>query len=145
MKSKWILLVEDNEDDVLLTLHAFQENDIVNQIRVARDGAEALTILETQKTQEDLPILILLDLKLPKVGGLEVLKKIRGDELMRLLPVVILTSSKEEQDLLQGYSLGANAYIQKPVDFDQFRAAVKYLGIFWLLWNEPPPGIRRKS
>lgn len=141
MKNKIILLVEDNADDVQLTKHALQKNNIMNPLVVANDGAEALDTL--RKTTE-LPALILLDLKLPKVDGLEVLKAIRSDPRLHLVPVVMLTSSKEEQDILKSYSNGANSYVRKPVDFEQFNEAVKQLGLYWLLLNEAPP-MRKES
>lgn len=129
-----ILLVEDNPDDETLTRRALAKNNIQNEVRVARDGAEALELL-----QSITPEIVLLDLKLPKVDGLEVLRRIRADERTRLLPVVILTSSKEERDLVSGYGLGANSYIRKPVDFAQFVEAVRQLGLYWLVLNQPPP------
>ena len=129
-----ILLVEDNPDDETLTRRALAKNNIQNEVRVARDGAEALELLRTVT-----PELVLLDLKLPKVDGLEVLRRIRADERTRLLPVVILTSSKEERDLVAGYGLGANSYIRKPVDFAQFVEAVRQLGLYWLVLNQSPP------
>jgi len=129
-----ILLVEDNPDDETLTRRALAKNNIQNEVRVARDGAEALELLQTVT-----PELVLLDLKLPKVDGLEVLRRIRADERTRLLPVVILTSSKEERDLVAGYGLGANSYIRKPVDFAQFVEAVRQLGLYWLVLNQSPP------
>lgn len=132
-----ILLVEDNPDDETLTRRALAKNNIQNEVRVARDGAEALQLLETIT-----PELVLLDLKLPKVDGLEVLRRIRADERTRLLPVVILTSSKEERDLISGYGLGANSYIRKPVDFAQFVEAVRQLGLYWLVLNQSPPSPR---
>jgi two-component system response regulator len=144
MEEKIILLVEDNPDDVELTLRAFRKSNILNKIIVAGDGVEALNYLFStgghagQETKE-LPIVVLLDLKLPKIDGIEVLKRIRRDERTKLLPVVILTSSLEEQDLLNGYFFGANSYVRKPVDFERFSEAVKQLGLYWLLWNEPPP------
>ena len=134
---KKILLVEDNPDDVALTLRAFKKNNIMNEIIIAKDGAEALAFL-LDKNRE-LPALVLLDLKLPKVGGLEVLEKIRATPETKLIPVVILTSSKEEADLTNGYKLGCNSYIRKPVDFVQFADAVKTLGLYWLVLNEGPP------
>lgn len=144
MANKSILLVEDNLDDVDLTLHALKKNNIKNDIVVAYDGAEALDYLfgTGKYSGRDLslmPTIILLDLKLPKVDGLEVLRKIRANELTKLLPVVILTSSKEEQDIIKGYSLGVNSYVRKPVDFNQFAVAVSHLGLYWLLLNESPP------
>jgi CheY-like chemotaxis protein len=140
-----ILLVEDNPDDEALTLRALQKNNISNQVVVARDGVEALdfifsTGLYVDRDPGDIPQVILLDLKLPKVDGLEVLRRIRADPRTHMLPVVILTSSKEEQDLIRGYSLGANSYVRKPVDFTQFVEAVRQLGLYWLVLNEPPPG-----
>lgn len=136
MKEKTILLVEDNPDDVQLTLRALKKNNIANEVATARDGVEALDYLAGPV---QLPAVILLDLKLPRLDGLEVLRRIRADHRWRRLPVVILTSSKEEQDLIQSYDLGANSYIRKPVDFEQFSEAVKQLGLYWLLLNEPPP------
>src|SRR5476649_2357805 len=142
--SKIILLVEDNPDDVKLTLRAFKRNNMLNPIVVARDGVEALDFLfergaYAERAGKPLPALVLLDLQLPKLDGLGVLKAIRADERTRLVPVVILTSSKEEQDLLQGYSLGANSYVRKPVDFGEFLEAVRLLGVYWLMTNQPPP------
>jgi two-component system response regulator len=144
MVEKTILLVEDNADDEVLTLRAFAKNNIKNQVVVARDGAEALDYLFAQGDYQGrdvatLPQLVLLDLKLPKVDGLEVLRRIRADERTELLPVVILTSSREEQDLVQGYRLGANSYVRKPVNFDDFLEAARQLGLYWLLLNEAPP------
>lgn len=143
MNSKTILLVEDNPDDEALTLRALHKNNILNDVVIVRDGAEALDYLFCQggyATREvSSPAVILLDLKLPKIDGLEVLKRLRNDERTRLLPVVILTSSKEEQDILKGYSLGANSYIRKPVDFIQFIEAIRQVGLYWLMMNEPPP------
>jgi two-component system response regulator len=139
-----ILLIEDNADDEALTIRAFQKNNIRNEIIVARDGAEALDFLfgkgaHTNRDTSQLPQVVLLDLKLPKVDGLEVLKRIRGDQRTALLPVVILTSSKEQQDIINGYRLGCNSYVRKPVDFDQFIEAARQLGLYWLLLNEPLP------
>lgn len=144
MKTKSILLVEDNPDDEALTLRAFRKNNLANDVVVARDGVEALDYLFATgsyagRDTGDMPAITLLDLKLPKMDGLEVLKRLRADDRTRLLPVVILTSSTEEQDLIRSYSLGANSYITKPVDFLQFNEAVKQLGLYWLLLNEQPP------
>jgi len=143
-KERTILLVEDNSDDVELTLLSLQKHNISNEVVVTRDGAEALDYLFATGAYADrdrsiMPAVILLDLKLPKIDGLEVLQRLRADERTMLLPVVILTSSKEEQDMLNGYKLGANSYVRKPVDFNQFSDAVKQLGLYWLLLNEPPP------
>ena len=141
MTSKTILLVEDNLDDVELTLRALKKNNIRNEISVVSDGAEALDFLfDTGKySDRDLtivPTVVLLDLKLPKVDGLEVLRQIRANELTKHIPVVILTSSNQEKDIMNGYNLGANSYVRKPVDFDQFAEAVSHLGLYWLLLNE---------
>jgi two-component system response regulator len=138
-----ILLVEDNPDDVELTLHALRKENLANSIHVARDGEEALEFLfckggHADQILERPPKLILLDLKLPKVDGMEVLKRLKADARTKTIPVVILTSSKEERDLVQGYDLGANSYIQKPVDFDKFRQTVKSVGLYWLLINQQP-------
>jgi two-component system response regulator len=140
MSDKIILLVEDNPDDEALTLRALKKNNILNQVIVVHDGAEALEYLVGPDAAANLiPQVILLDLKLPKIDGLEVLRRIRADERTRLLSVIILTSSHEEQDLLNSYNLGANSYIRKPVDFNQFIAAVQQLGLYWLVLNEFPP------
>ncbi len=142
MRDKIILLVEDNLDDVDLTLRAFKKSNLLNEVVVARDGAQALDYLfgnAEGRSPTVTPQIVLLDLKLPKIDGLEVLRRLRADERTRLLPVVVLTSSREEQDLASSYSLGANSYIRKPVDFDQFLLAVQQLGLYWLLLNEPPP------
>jgi two-component system, response regulator len=144
MTHKMILLVEDNPDDEALTVRALNKNKIANNLAVVRDGVEALDFLfctgsYSERDPHDMPEVILLDLKLPKVDGLEVLRQIRVDERTRLLPVVILTSSKEEQDLLKSYSFGANSYIRKPVDFSQFVEAIHQLGMYWLVLNEAPP------
>lgn len=147
MEPKIILLIEDNPDDETLTLRALKNHNIRNEVVVARDGVEALDYLfgtgsHAGRDTRVMPQLVLLDLKLPKVDGLEVLRRIRADERTRLLPVVILTSSSEERDLVEGYSLGANSYVRKPVDFLQFSRAVQQLGLYWLLLNEPPPRFR---
>jgi two-component system response regulator len=144
MEAKSILLVEDNPDDVDLTLRALKKNNIRNDVIVVNDGVEALDYLfgTGKYSGRDLtimPAVILLDLKLPKIGGLEVLRILRSKDLTKLLPVVILTSSKEEQDIVKGYSLGVNSYVRKPVDFNQFAEAVSHLGLYWLLINETPP------
>jgi two-component system response regulator len=144
MNELTILLVEDNPDDEELTLRALRQNNIMNTVDVARDGAEALDYLFCQgahkaRDPSQKPAIVMLDLKLPKIDGLEVLRRIRADERTRLMPVVILTSSKEEQDLLKSYSLGANSYIRKPVDFNQFVTTVGHLGLYWLVLNEAPP------
>ncbi|HLP40228.1 MAG TPA: response regulator [Fibrobacteria bacterium] len=141
---KQILLVEDNVDDVELTRRAFKKNNIKNEMVVANDGAEALDYLfgsgrYVGRDLSNTPALILLDLKLPKIEGLEVLRRIREDERTRYLPVVVLTSSKEEQDLVRSYALGTNSYVRKPIDFDEFTKAVGFLGLYWLLINESPP------
>jgi two-component system response regulator len=138
---KKILLVEDNPDDADLTVRAFRKNNIQNDIEIARDGVEALEWLfgADGRPPNDLPAVVLLDLKLPRVDGLEVLQKIRADERTRLLPVVILTSSKEDADVVRGYRLGANSYVRKPVDFANFVEATRQLGLYWLVLNEAPP------
>jgi CheY-like chemotaxis protein len=147
MDSKVILLVEDNPDDEALTLRALRKNNIGNQVVVARDGAEALDFLfgrgsHAGRDSSVMPQVALLDLKLPKVDGLEVLRQLRANERTKYLPVVILTSSNEEQDLLTGYGLGANSYVRKPVDFNQFSEAVRQLGLYWLVLNEQAPARR---
>ncbi len=144
MEDKLILLIEDNPDDQALTLRALKKNNIGNRVVIRQDGAEALDFLFCQgadvgRDPRDMPNVILLDLKLPKIDGLEVLRRIRANERTRLLPVVILTSSKEEQDMIQGYGYGANSYVRKPIDFNQFVEAVNQLGLYWLVLNEPPP------
>ena len=155
MTSRTILLVEDNPDDEALTLRAFDKSNIHNKVVVKRDGAEALAYLfpgEGDGGDSDdvgegapAPALILLDLNLPKVGGLEVLRRMRADERTQMIPVVVLTSSKLEEDVLVSYRNGANAYVRKPVKFSEFTEAVKALGVFWLLLNEPVPGRGPKS
>jgi two-component system, response regulator len=142
--SKVILLVEDNASDEKLTILAFKKCGIANEIVVQRDGADALDYLFASgkyagRDTSLLPTLVLLDLKLPRIDGIEVLRRIRADERTRLLPVVVLTSSKEDEDVIKSYSFGANAYVRKPVDFVDFAAAAKTLGLFWLLLNEPAP------
>jgi len=144
MADKIILLVEDNPDDEKLTLRALQKNKISNEVVVARDGVEALDYLLGNgsgggNNLKPLPQVVLLDLKLPKLDGLEVLRRLRAHERTKLLPVVILTSSNEEQDRISGYGLGANSYVRKPVDFNQFIEAARQLGLYWLVLNEPPP------
>ena len=139
-----ILLVEDNPDDEALTLRALRRNNILNEVVVARDGAEALEYLFGEgkyrgRDSREQPQLVLLDLKLPKVDGLEVLKRLRGDRRTRLQPVTVLTTSNEDRDILASYELGANSYIRKPVDFEQFIEAVRQLGAYWLALNVPPP------
>ena len=147
METKIILLVEDNPDDEELTLLAFQKNHILNEVIVARDGVEALDYLfrtgkfATRDPQRN-PAVVLMDLKLPKVDGLEVLRRMRADPRTKLIPVVILTSSKEEQDIAAGYALGCNSYVRKPVNFEQFLTATKHLGLYWLILNETPSGPR---
>ncbi len=141
---KWILLVEDNPDDVELTLRAFRKNNVANEVVVATDGVQALDILlgsdsKVPNGRTPLPQLVLLDLKLPKVDGLEVLRRLRAEERTRMLPVVILTSSTEQQDLVRGYNLGANSYVRKPVDFNQFLEASRQLHLYWMILNEAPP------
>jgi CheY-like chemotaxis protein len=139
-----ILLVEDNQDDMDLALYALKREKLANKIHVARDGEEALDFLFcrgpfAERTFEHPPKLVLLDLKLPKVDGMEVLRELKADPRTRSIPVVMMTSSREERDLVNSYNLGANSYIQKPVDFDQFRETVKSVGLYWLVINQPPP------
>jgi two-component system response regulator len=148
MNNGVILLVEDNPDDEALTVRALKKNNIKNEVFVAHDGEEALEYLfaagrHSGGDPNTVPQLVLLDLKLPKVDGLDVLRQLRADERTKLLPVVILTSSNEEQDRLTGYDLGANSYVRKPVDFNQFMEAVRQLGLYWLILNERPPLVRR--
>ena len=147
MNGKNILLVEDNPSDVKLTKRALEQNQITNELIVAEDGGEALDYLFATgqyagRDVRDTPAVVLLDLKLPRIDGLEVLQKIRAGELTRLIPVVILTSSDQEQDMIASYKLGANSYIRKPVDFHRFTEAVRTLGLYWLLLNEPPPPLK---
>jgi len=144
MNKKIILLVEDNPDDELLAIRALEKNNIMNEVVVARDGTEALDYLfgagaYAGRDMSVMPQIILLDLKLPKIDGLEVLRRLRNDERTKLLPVVVLTSSKEDRDLTECYSLGANSYICKPVNFAQFTEAIRQLGLYWLVLNESPP------
>jgi CheY-like chemotaxis protein len=148
VKGQIILLIEDNPDDEMLTLRALKKNNILNEVVVVRDGVEALDYLFGTGAYVDrdlsvMPHLILLDLRLPRIEGLEVLRRLRDDERTRLLPVVILTSSDEEQDIVSSYALGANSYIRKPVDFGQFTKSVQQLGLYWLVLNQGPPTGRR--
>jgi two-component system response regulator len=147
MTSRPILLVEDNHDDEMLTLRALKKNHIANEVVVAKDGVEALDFLfgtgaHAGRDTSVQPQVVLLDLNLPRIGGLEVLKRLRADERTRFLAVVVLTSSKEDEDVIRSYSNGANAYVRKPVEFSQFTEAVKTLGLFWLLLNESAPQSR---
>jgi CheY-like chemotaxis protein len=144
MANPMILLVEDNADDEALTLRALKKGNVKHRVQVVRDGVEALDFLfctnaYADRDPRDLPQLILLDIKLPKMNGMEVLRRLRADARTQLLPVVLLTSSNEEQDLVEGYRSGANSYIRKPVDFDQFVEAIRQLGMYWLLLNASPP------
>ena len=144
MKAKYILLVEDDPNDELLTLHALQENKIKNNVIVARDGVEALDYLFSSgpnqgKPLPDLPQFVLLDLKMPRLNGIEVLQKLRGNPRTELLPVIIFTSSKEEKDMISSYKFGANSYVRKPVDFEEFAKAVKELDLYWMILNEKAP------
>jgi CheY-like chemotaxis protein len=140
MNQKTILLVEDNPDDADLTLRALKRNNILNEVRVARDGVEALEYLLPRADQQKtaMPAMVLLDLKLPRIDGIEVLRSIRADERTQLLPVIILTTSKEQEDLINGYRHGCNSYIRKPVDFSEFMTAVQHIGLYWLGLNESP-------
>lgn len=149
MTDRVILLVEDNPDDEALTLHALESNKIGNPVVVARNGVEALDYMfatgpHAGRDPNDLPAVILLDLKLPKIDGLEVLRRIRADKRTHLQPAVVLTSSNEEEDRLKSYALGANSYVRKPVDFDDFVRAAGQLGLYWLLINQPPPAANRR-
>ena len=149
MNSKFILLIEYNEDDIKLTEMAFIENNIMNELVVLRDGVEAIDYIfckgaYSNRDINKLPTLILLDIKLPKIDGIEVLKQLRSNKSTKFIPVVILSSSKEEKDLIKGYSLGCNSYIHKPVDFNEFTDAMKQLGLYWLIINEEPPKILEK-
>lgn len=140
MTTAKILLVEDSEDDVILMRRAFRKNNMLNEIVRARDGVEAIDLLHgTNGTERIIPSIVILDLKLPRVNGLEVLKQIRASELTRGLPVIILTTSAEQQDIIDGYTLGTNSYIRKPVEFDKFIEAVGQLGLYWMVLNEPNP------
>ena len=141
MKERTILLVEDNQNDVALTLRALKKNNIKNEVAVARDGAEALDFLFGNENEDinTLPIFILLDLKLPRISGIEVLQHLRSNSKTKFTPVVILTTSKEEQDVIDSYRFGANSYIRKPVDFNNFIETIRQLGLYWLILNESPP------
>jgi DNA-binding response OmpR family regulator len=146
MRIRRILLVEDNRDHAELTIRALRKSNVANEVKTVYDGEEALNYMFGRgayagRDVHDLPAVILLDLKLPKVDGMDVLKQVRADERTKLVPVVILTSSKEERDVINGYRLGANAYVQKAVDFVRFSEAVKSLGLFWAVLNEPPPAV----
>ena len=146
---KRILLAEDNERDMELTLAALEEHHLANEVVVVRDGAEALDYLFQRGKYADhhngLPVVVLLDLKMPKVDGLEVLRHMREDPALKMVPVVMVTSSREEQDLVRSYELGVNAYVVKPVDFTKFVEAIKQIGFFWAIVNEPPPGLLKRS
>ncbi len=143
MENGTILLIEDNSDDIALTRRALKKANIANELIVAQDGVEAMEYLFGEagapEGGRELPVLVLLDLKLPRVDGLEVLKRIRAEERTRLLPVVVLTSSNEERDIVKSYDLGANSYVRKPVNFDEFAEAIRTLGLYWLVLNQPPP------
>jgi two-component system response regulator len=150
MNQSPILLVEDNKDDEELTIRGLRKNNVANEIIVVRDGAEALDYLfatgaHAGRDSRVVPQVVLLDLNLPLVGGLDVLKRVRADDRTKLLPIVVLTSSKEEEDIIKSYSLGANGYVRKPVNFNAFTEAVRTLGLFWLLLNEAPPAPRPAS
>jgi len=139
MSRQYVLLIEDNDDDIELTRRAFARNHILNELVVARDGAEASALLFAEDREQLLPQFILLDLKLPKISGLELLKEIRSNPRTALIPTVILTSSKQDEDLIEGYRLGVNSYVRKPVDFNEFVEAVRQVGLYWLVINQPPP------
>ena len=145
---KRILLAEDNNHDVELTLAALDEYNLANEVVVARDGTEALDYLHGRgkfaSHANGLPVVVMLDLKMPKVDGLEVLRQMRNDPTLKSIPVVMITSSREEQDLIRSYELGVNAYVVKPVDFQQFVASIKQIGFFWAIINEPPPGVLKR-
>jgi two-component system response regulator len=148
VSEKVLLLVEDSKGDEELAIRALRKNNIRNEVIVARDGAEALDYLfgtgaHAGRDVGDLPTVVLLDIKLPKIGGLEVLRRIRADERTRTLPVVILTSSKEDKDRLEGYASGANSFVRKPIEFAEFCEAIRMLGLYWLILNEPPPAVAR--
>ena len=149
MEMKRILLVEDDPNDLELTLTGLAEYNLANEVVVARDGEEALDYLfrrgKFSAREDGNPVVVLLDLKLPKVDGLEVLRRMKSEESLKIVPVVILTSSREDRDMVEGYRLGTNAYVVKPVDFHQFVEAIKHLGAFWSIINEPPPGSAGKS
>ena len=150
IRNRVILLVEDNPDDVELTLRAFEKSNVTNEIVVARDGEQAIQYLfstgpHAGRNPLEMPDVVLLDMKLPKIDGLGVLRRLRADERTRRLPVVVLTSSKEEKDVMASYDLGANSFVRKPVDFAQFVDAARYLGIYWLIMNEPSPGQQHVS
>jgi two-component system, response regulator len=145
-----ILLVEDNPDDIDLTLYALRRNNLANAVHIVRDGEEALDFLfcrgnYSERRFDDPPKVVLLDLKLPKVDGLEVLRSLKGDKRTRAVPIVVMTSSKEQRDMIDGYQLGVNSYIQKPVDFDEFRDLIKQLGFYWLVVNQAPPAAAFKE
>ncbi len=146
LKQKIILLVEDNPDDEALTLRAFKKNNILNEVVVTRDGQQAIDyFFGADSAANPVPAVVLLDLKLPRIDGLEVLRRIRADQRTSILPIVILTSSKEEQDIVNGYRLGANSYIRKPVDFNNFIEAIRQLGLYWLVLNETAPTQRKQA
>lgn len=146
MKPKKILLVEDNPNDVELTLAALEEHHLANEVEVVEDGVEALDYLHrrgrySDRTNDD-PLVVLLDLKMPRMDGIQVLREMKSDRVLKLLPVVILTTSREERDVVETYELGVNGYVVKPVDFEQFTEAIRRIGLFWVLTNEPPPKIK---